>query len=179
MSMLGMALMNEIVNKYQDIDPDSLLNELRKQIIETLHQKDDPGAAKDGMDVVVCKIDSQNSRLLFAGANNSLYRVRKKELTEYKTDSMPVSYHLIMKPFTGHQLDLKPGDTIYLFSDGYADQFGGPRGKKYKYVRFKQFLLSNSDKAMHEQGLLLEKEFEQWKGDGVQIDDVVVIGLRF
>ena len=179
MSMLGMALMNEIVNKYQDIDPDSLLNELRKQIIETLHQKADPSAAKDGMDVVVCKIDSQNSRLLFAGANNSLYLVREKELTEYKTDNMPVSYHLIMKPFTGHQLDLKPGDTVYLFSDGFADQFGGPRGKKYKYVRFKQFLLSNSDKAMHEQGLLLEQEFEQWKGEGVQIDDVVVIGLRF
>jgi len=179
MSMLGMALMNEIVNKHPDIDPDSLLNELRSQIIETLHQKGDPGAAKDGIDMVVCKIDRQNRRLLFAGANNSLYLVRDKELTEYKTDKMPVSVHLVMHPFTGHAVDLKPGDHVYLFSDGYADQFGGPKGKKFKYLPFKSLLVSISEKEMHEQGLQLDREFEQWKGDLDQIDDVVVIGLRF
>jgi ligand-binding sensor domain-containing protein/serine phosphatase RsbU (regulator of sigma subunit) len=179
MSMLGMALMNEIVNKHPDIDPDSLLNELRSQIIETLHQKGDPGAAKDGIDMVLCKIDKQNSRLLFAGANNSLYLVRNKELTEYKTDKMPVSVHLVMHPFTGHAIDLKPGDHVYLFSDGYADQFGGPKGKKFKYLPFKRLLVSISEKEMHEQGLQLDKEFEHWKGDQDQIDDVVVIGLKF
>ena len=179
MSMLGMALMNEIVNKHPDIDPDSLLNELRSQIIETLHQKGDPGAAKDGIDMVVCKIDKQKSRLLFAGANNSLYHIRNKELTEYKTDKMPVSIHLVMHPFTGHAIDLKPGDHVYLFSDGYADQFGGPKGKKLKYVPFKRLLVSISEREMHEQGLQLDREFEQWKGDLDQIDDVVVIGLKF
>ena len=179
MSMLGMALMNEIINKYPDIDPDSLLNELRSQIIETLHQKGDPSAAKDGMDMVVCKVDRNNSRMLFAGANNSLYLVRGKELTEYKTDKMPVSIHLVMHPFTSHEINLKPGDSVYLFSDGYADQFGGPRGKKFKYQPFKRLLISISEKEMHEQGLQLDREFEQWKGDADQVDDVVVIGLKF
>jgi len=179
MSMLGMALMNEIINKHPDIDPDSLLNELRSQIIVTLHQKGDPSAAKDGMDMVVCKVDRNNNRMLFAGANNSLYLVRKKELTEYKTDKMPVSIHLVMKPFTGHEINLKPGDSVYLFSDGYADQFGGPRGKKFKYQPFKSLLISISEKEMHEQGLQLDREFEQWKGDADQVDDVVVIGLKF
>ncbi len=179
MSMLGMALMNEIVNKHPDIDPDSLLNELRSQIIETLHQKGDPGAAKDGMDMVVCKIDRQNSRMFFAGANNPLYLVRNRELTEYKTDKMPVSIHLIMQPFTGHEIQLKPGDNVYLFSDGYADQFGGPHGKKFKYLPFKNLLVSISEKEMHKQGLQLDREFEQWRGDLDQIDDVVVIGLKF
>ncbi|MCD4709673.1 MAG: SpoIIE family protein phosphatase, partial [Bacteroidales bacterium] len=179
MSMLGMALMNEIVNKHPDIDPDSLLNELRSQIIETLHQKGDPGAAKDGMDMVICKIDRQNSRMLFAGANNSLYLVRNGELTEYKTDKMPVSIHLVMHPFTSHEISMKPGDNVYLFSDGYADQFGGPHGKKFKYLPFKNLLTSISEREMHEQGLQLDREFEHWKGDLDQIDDVVVIGLKF
>jgi serine phosphatase RsbU (regulator of sigma subunit) len=179
MSMLGMALMNEIVHKYPDIDPDSMLNELRSQIIETLHQKGDHGAAKDGMDMLVCKIDRQNKRMLFAGANNPLYLVRNKELIEYKTDKMPVSVHITMHPFTGHEINLQPGDHIYLFSDGYADQFGGPHGKKFKYFPFKNLLISISEKEMYEQGLQLDREFEQWKGDMDQVDDVVVIGLKF
>jgi ligand-binding sensor domain-containing protein/serine phosphatase RsbU (regulator of sigma subunit)/ABC-type amino acid transport substrate-binding protein len=179
MSMLGMALMNEIVHKHPDIDPDSLLNDLRSQIIETLHQKGDPGSSKDGMDMVLCKIDRRNNKLLFAGANNPLYLVRDGELTEYKTDKMPVSFHLVMNPFTGHQISLSPGDRIYLFSDGYADQFGGPNGKKFKYLTLKKLLVSMTKKEMHEQGLQLDREFEQWKGDIDQVDDVVFIGLKF
>ncbi|MDF1573781.1 MAG: transporter substrate-binding domain-containing protein [Bacteroidales bacterium] len=179
MSMLGMALMNEIVHKYPDIDPDSLLNELRNQIIETMHQKGDPSAAKDGMDMVICKIDKHKSRMLFAGANNSLYHVRNGQLTEYKTDKMPVSYHLSMQPFTRHEINLEPGDLVYLFSDGYADQFGGHNGKKFKYLQLRNLLASVSQKEMPEQGLQLDREFEQWKGDLDQIDDVVLIGLKF
>lgn len=117
--------------------------------------------------------------MLFAGAYNSLYHVREKELAEYKTDKMPVSVSLNMPPFTAHAIDLKPEDTVYLFSDGYADQFGGPKRKKFKYQPFKRLLASISEKEMHEQGLQLEREFEQWKGDMDQIDDVVVIGLKF
>jgi serine phosphatase RsbU (regulator of sigma subunit) len=179
MSMLGMALMNEIVNKHPDINPEDLLNELRKQIILTLRQKGDPGAAKDGMDMVVCKIDLHNNLLKFAGANNPLYFIRKKVLTEYKTDKMPVSIHLVMNPFQGHEIKLQKGDAVYLLSDGYADQFGGPDGKKFKYRAFKELLVANSELSMSEQGLLLNHAFEQWKGDNEQIDDVVVIGLKF
>ncbi len=179
MSMLGMALMNEIINKQPDIDPKELLNELRNQIIITLHQKGDPGSAKDGMDIVVCKINRKNLNMQFAGANNSLYHIRDGKLTEYKTDKMPVSIHLVMKPFKGQQIQLKKGDAIYLYSDGYADQFGGPEGKKFKYRALKELLVSNWDKAMHSQELLLDNSFENWKGDMEQIDDVVIIGLRF
>jgi len=179
MSMLGMTLMNEIVNKHPQIDPDELLNELRSQIMETLHQKGDPGAAKDGMDMLVCKYNRQDSRLLFAGANNPLYLVREGELTEFKTDKMPVSIHEVMNPFNVQEIKLKPGDLIYLFSDGYADQFGGPLGKKFKYRAFKELLVTNAEKEMHDQGLLLDQAFEKWRGDVEQIDDVVVIGLKF
>jgi ligand-binding sensor domain-containing protein/serine phosphatase RsbU (regulator of sigma subunit)/ABC-type amino acid transport substrate-binding protein len=179
MSMLGMTLMNEIVSKQPSINPDEILNELRKQIMETLHQKGDPGAAKDGMDMVVCKVDKQKRDLKFAGANNPLYLVRNNELTEYKTDKMPVSIHIVMPPFTGYQIDLEPGDRVFLFSDGYADQFGGPHGKKFKYKPFQKLLVSLSGKEMIEQGLHLDREFEKWKGDIDQIDDVVVIGLKF
>ena len=179
MSMLGMALMNEIVSKHPKIDPDDLLNDLRSQIIETLHQKGDPGAARDGMDMVVCKYSPAQKKLHFAGANNPMYLVRQGELTEYKTDSMPVSIHLVMKPFTVYEISIQPGDTVYIFSDGYADQFGGPGGKKFKYKALKEILTANSGKEMSEQGLLLEQSFERWKGDLDQIDDVVVVGLKF
>lgn len=179
MSMLAMTLMNEIVNKHPDADPDELLNELRDQVIVTLHQEKDPGTARDGMDMVVCKISKDRQKLLFAGANNPLYLIRDSELTEYKTDKLPVSIHDVMKPFTVRESDLKPGDAIYIFSDGYADQFGGPRGKKLKYRAFKELLLSNYPRDMHTQGLLLDQAFEKWKGDIRQIDDVLVIGLKF
>ncbi len=179
MSMLGMALMNEIVSKNPAIDADAMLNDLRRQIIKNLHQRGDPDAARDGMDMVVCKIDRQENLLQFAGANNPLYLIRDGELIEYKTDKMPVSIHDIMHPFNSLEIRLLPGDQIYIFSDGYADQFGGPKKKKLKYRPFKELLVSNSGKKMHEQGIILDREFEQWKGDLEQIDDVVVIGLKF
>jgi ligand-binding sensor domain-containing protein/serine phosphatase RsbU (regulator of sigma subunit)/ABC-type amino acid transport substrate-binding protein len=179
MSMLGITILQEIVSKYPQIEPDELLNEMRNQIMETLHQKGDPGEAKDGMDMVVCKYNRQDHRLHFAGANNPLYLVRDEELTEYKTDKMPVSIHEVMDPFTRHEVKLKPGDCVYIFSDGYADQFGGPNGKKLKYRPFKDLLISNINQPMNEQGILLDRAFEAWKGDIEQIDDVVVIGMRF
>jgi serine phosphatase RsbU (regulator of sigma subunit) len=179
MSMLGMALMNEIVSKHPSVDPHNLLNILRSQIIETLHQKGVEGAAKDGMDMVVCKVDREKRQLKFAGANNPLYLVRNGELIEYRTDKMPVSIHIVMDPFTNYTIDLQEGDHIFMFSDGYADQFGGPKGKKFKYQPFKNLLISLIGKEMHEQGLALDREFEKWKGDIDQIDDVVVIGMKF
>ncbi len=179
MSMLGMALMNEIVNKQPEIDPAELLNQLRSQIILTLHQKGMPGAAKDGMDIVVCKISKDREKMWFAGANNPLYLIRNGELTEFKTDKMPVSIHEIMKPFSGFEAGLRPDDAAYVFSDGFADQFGGPFGKKFKYRNFKELLLSVHSKEMHAQVQLLDEAFEKWRGDLQQIDDVVVIGMKF
>jgi len=177
--LLGMALMNEIVNQHPSIEPDEMLNELRLQIMETLHQKGNPDAARDGMDMVVCKVKRKEGLLQFAGANNPLYLIRNGELIEYKTDKMPVAVHDIMQPFRGQEISLQPGDLIYIFSDGFADQFGGPKRKKFKYRPFKELLLSNSVKDMAEQGLLLDQAFERWMGDMEQIDDVIVIGLKF
>jgi ligand-binding sensor domain-containing protein/serine phosphatase RsbU (regulator of sigma subunit)/ABC-type amino acid transport substrate-binding protein len=179
MSILGITLLQEIVNKHPDIEPDELLNEMRIQIMETLHQKGDPGEAKDGMDMVVCKFTPKGGRLHFAGANNPLYLVRGEELIEYKTDKMPVSIHEVMLPFTRHEIKVQKGDRIYIFSDGYADQFGGPHRKKLKYRPFKELILSSLHPSMKEQGLHLDRAFEEWKGDLEQIDDVVVIGIRF
>jgi ligand-binding sensor domain-containing protein/serine phosphatase RsbU (regulator of sigma subunit)/ABC-type amino acid transport substrate-binding protein len=179
MSMLGITLLQEIINKEPGIEPDELLNELRIQVMETLHQKGDPGEAKDGMDMVVCKYFRKERSIHFAGANNPLYLVRDKELTEYKTDKMPVSIHEVMLPFTRHELKLKKGDAIYIFSDGYADQFGGPKGKKFKYNAFKELLVTHINHPMDEQCRILDHTFEQWKGDIEQIDDVVVIGMKF
>lgn len=179
MSMLGMALMNEIVNQHPSIEPDEMLNELRLQIMETLHQKGNADAAKDGMDMVVCKVNREKGLLQFAGANNPLYLIRDGELMEYKTDKMPVAVHEIMHPFRIQEISLKSGDLLYIFSDGYADQFGGPKRKKFKYRPFKELLLANSGKDLTEQGLLLDKAFERWMGDMEQIDDVLIIGLKF
>jgi len=179
MSMLGITLIQEIVNKDPRIEPDELLNELRIQVMETLHQKGDPGEAKDGMDMVVCKYYRKEHRLHFAGANNPLYLIREGELTEYKTDKMPVSIHEVMIPFTRHEVKIKKGDAIYIFSDGYADQFGGPIGKKFKYRAFKDLLIDHVEQPMEKQALILDQTFEEWKGDIEQIDDVVVIGMKF
>ncbi len=178
MSMLGIRLLQEIVSGHPEIEPDELLNELRIQVMETLHQKGDPDEAKDGMDMVVCKYNRREKRLAFAGANNPLYLIREEELTEYKTDKMPVSIHEVMDPFTRHEIKLKKGDCIYIFSDGYADQFGGPKRKKLKYRGFKDLLITYHQQPMKEQQKQLERDFEDWKAGGEQIDDVVVIGFR-
>ena len=114
----------------------------------------------------------------FSGANNPLYHIRNKELTVTKGDKMPVSIHETMPPFTGHDFDLEKGDAIYLFSDGYADQFGGPRGKKFLYKAFKNLLLEISDRPMAEQPAILDKTMEEWQGITGQIDDMVIIGIR-
>ncbi|MEZ5069961.1 MAG: SpoIIE family protein phosphatase [Bacteroidales bacterium] len=179
MSMLGMALMNEIVNKQNHIEPGELLNELRSRIMQTLHQRADPDSAKDGMDMVLCRYEPQNGRLQFAGANNPLYFVRDGELTEYKNDKMPVSIYEVMHPFLTREIKVRKGDSVYFFSDGYADQFGGPKGKKFKYRELKNLFLKHHKKPMGEQRQILDKTFERWKGNLEQIDDVVVVGLRF
>jgi ligand-binding sensor domain-containing protein/serine phosphatase RsbU (regulator of sigma subunit)/ABC-type amino acid transport substrate-binding protein len=179
MSMLGMTLLNEGVGKDPGIDPADLLDLLRKQVIETLHQKGDQVSARDGMDLVVCKYIPSRQRLLFAGANNPLYLIREGELTEYKTDPMSVSIHPDMKPFTGHELLVRPGDLVYLFSDGFADQFGGPEGKKFKYRALKELLMIHEELGMAEQGRLLGETFDAWKGELGQVDDVMIIGMKF
>lgn len=177
MSMLGVSLLNEIVLTEKVIRPDLILNTLRNKIIEALKQKKE-SRIMDGMDMAVCSLQQEKRRLLFSGAVNPLYLVSKGELTQVKADNMPVAIHEVMDPFSLHELKLQQGDTFYIFSDGFADQFGGPRQKKYMAKNLRKFLLSIQDHPMIEQGELLGEEFDHYRGGMEQVDDVLVIGVR-
>jgi len=178
MSMLGVSLLNEIVINRKITQPDEILNNLRDKIIEALKQEKD-SVVKDGMDMTVCVLDPQQEVLLFSGANNPLYHIRNGELNQIKGDKMPVAIHDIMHAFTLHELKLQKGDTFYTFSDGYADQFGGPAEKKFLAKNFRKLLLEIQGKSMIDQGLHLDSSFEAYRSDVEQIDDVVVIGVKY
>jgi serine phosphatase RsbU (regulator of sigma subunit) len=180
MSMLGIAFLDEIVNKRGVISANGILFDLRKEVIKALKQTGKEEEQKDGMDIALCVYDLKNKRLEYSGAYNPLYLVRKGELTEYKADRLPISFVEDMdQAYTSHAIDIMDGDTMYIFSDGYPDQFGGPDGKKFKYKPLKALLLSIQDESLYIQKQRLEKHFSEWKGDLAQIDDVLLIGVRF
>ncbi len=178
MSMLGVSFLNEIILNKGIIQPDQVINHLREEIIHALKQKDSESEIKDGMDICVCLLDPEKRSLQFAGAFCPLWILSKGELTEIKGDKMPVAIHETMKPFTNHWIDLKQGDTFYIFSDGFVDQFGGPNQKKYLSKNFKVTLGELQAKTMYDQGAELDRIFEEWREDVEQIDDVTVIGVR-
>ncbi len=178
MSMLGVSFLNEIILNKGIIQPDQVINSLREEVIRALKQKESDSEIKDGMDICVCLLDPEKRSLQFAGALCPLWILSKGELTEIKGDKMPVAIHETMKPFTNHWIDLKQGDTFYIFSDGFVDQFGGPNQKKYLSKNFKLTLGEIQAKPMYEQGAELDRIFEEWRKDVEQIDDVTVIGVR-
>jgi ligand-binding sensor domain-containing protein/serine phosphatase RsbU (regulator of sigma subunit) len=179
MSIIGNSLLNEISHESTVSDPAEILNLLRDKIILALKQRSGEQETKDGMDMILCCIDKQNKKLSFAGANNPLYIIRNGELIEFKGNKQPIGvYGDELKPFTSQEFDLQKGDQIYLFSDGYPDQFGGPRGKKFLYTRFKELLLAVSPRSMEQQYTDLDRAFWDWKKDNDQVDDVLVIGIR-
>jgi serine phosphatase RsbU (regulator of sigma subunit) len=132
----------------------------------------------DGMDATFCKIDTEKQLLEYASANNSIYMIRRNELTEYKSQKMPVGYMENTVPFQTQQIQVQKGDMVYTFTDGFADQFGGEKGKKFKYSQLKNKLITLSEKPINEQKNNLDTTFETWKGQLEQVDDVCVIGLR-
>jgi serine phosphatase RsbU (regulator of sigma subunit)/ligand-binding sensor domain-containing protein len=178
MSMLGIALLNEIVRRKEITHASEILNELRKQLKEALRQSGKEGEAKDGMDVAMCVLDMKNKKLQYAGAYNSLFLVRNKELIEYKADKMPIGIHQKTDPFTNHEIDLQKDDSIYIFSDGFVDQFGGKKGKKFMIKPFKRLLAEISDREMEDQKEILDISITEWRGERQQIDDIVVFGVR-
>jgi serine phosphatase RsbU (regulator of sigma subunit) len=179
MSMLGHAFLDEIVNTREIENAATILNILRDEIIGTLKQKGTTGEARDGMDISLVILDPVASKLDYAGANNPLYIIRDGKLLKYKADRMPIGIHFISHtPFTNNSIGIKKGDYIYLFSDGFADQFGGPQGKKFMYKPFQELLLSNHRKALELQKEILNNTFEKWKGDREQVDDVMIIGMH-
>ncbi|MEJ5264711.1 MAG: tetratricopeptide repeat protein [Bacteroidales bacterium] len=179
MSMLGMALLNEITSKSEVTSAAQILDELRTLVIKSLHQSGSVEETKDGMDMALCVFDSDLKRVQFAGAFNPLYLVRGNELIEGPADRMPVGFHDKQTTnFTNTEIPLQPGDTLYIFSDGYVDQFGGENGKKFMAKRFKQLLIDIHDKSMEEQKQILDVTITEWRGELDQVDDILVIGMR-
>jgi len=179
MSMLGVTLLNEIVNGKQIFMPDQIIENLRQGVIKSLNQDIEEDTVKDGMDIAVCLVDFDKNILWFSGANCPLYLVRKGELAHYRGDKMPVAIHYRMQPYTLHKINIKKGDTFYIFSDGFADQFGGPKQKKFMSNQLKATLVEMQGKPMLEQGERLSEIFENWRGDNPQVDDVTFIGIRY
>jgi serine phosphatase RsbU (regulator of sigma subunit) len=178
MSMLGVSFLNEIVINKHIHKPDQILNALRENIIISLKQMESNNVVKDGMDITVCALDTDSCILEWSGAENPLFLVQKGELTQVKGDKMPVAVHEVMEPFTLQTFKLNKGDTFYMFSDGYVDQFGGTNQKKFLSKNFRNEIMNIQDKSMIEQGERLNLVFEEWKKDVEQVDDVTVIGIR-
>jgi PAS domain S-box-containing protein len=180
MSIIGHTLLNRTVDNPEITSPADALNFINREIKKTLNQKAYEAAIRDGMDIALCVIDFKNLMLRFAGANNPLFIVRNTELIELKATKQPItaSSDSVSFPFTNETFDLQKNDCIYLFTDGFADQFGGPKGKKFMYKRFRETLISMQDNTMEEQKKLLYYAFENWKGNLEQVDDLLVIGIK-
>ncbi|OFX89534.1 MAG: hypothetical protein A2W99_14505 [Bacteroidetes bacterium GWF2_33_16] len=179
MHMLGTVYLNSIITENKFVHASDILEQLRGKIMTLLNQKGTLGETQDGMDIALCIIDSKANKMEFAGANNPLYLVRNNELTEYKGDRMPVGIHInFNKPFTNHEIEIKNNDHIYLFSDGYADQFGGESGKKFRYKKFQELLTEINEFPLYQQKEMLENAYIDWRGSLDQIDDVLVFGYK-
>jgi serine phosphatase RsbU (regulator of sigma subunit) len=183
MSMLGITFLNEIVNEKNITTPFEILGHLRDKIKSTLKQQGAEGENKDGMDIALISIDEKNNTLEFAGANNPLwiFRDEKHEVKfiELAPDKRPIGYFKGMGlPFTNQTFEFRKDDRIYIFTDGYADQFGGPKGKKFKYKQLSDLLASMGNRNMMDQKELLTTVFDEWKGKLDQVDDVCVIGIK-
>jgi serine phosphatase RsbU (regulator of sigma subunit) len=175
-SIVGHNGLTRAINEFGLTQPAQILNKLNELVEETLRQKDNE--VRDGMDISLCCIDFSNNQLQYAGANNPLYLVRNNEIIITKADKQPIGGTGENKTFTNHSFEISKGDSIYIFSDGFADQFGGPKGKKYGYAQFRNFLLSIQNYSMSEQLNLMNEEFNNWKGELEQLDDVCLIGLK-
>jgi serine phosphatase RsbU (regulator of sigma subunit)/Tfp pilus assembly protein PilF len=170
--------LNRAVREFKLTDPGKILDKTRELVIQTFERSEEN--VKDGMDIALCTWIEGESDLQYSGANNSLYMVRsgeEPELTEIKADKQPIGAYSEKAAFRTHQVQLTAGDKLYAFTDGFADQFGGDKGKKYKYKSFKTKLTEISQLPFDEQKVALNQEFESWKGQLEQLDDVCVLGM--
>ena len=152
---------------------------MREQIIKALKQEGVSSDSKDGMDMAICKYDPKKKTVQYSGAYNPLLHISKSEVNYIKGDSQPVAYFIgEQTPFTYNEVKVKKGDMLYIYSDGYQDQFGGSKGKKYMAVKFRKFLLSLAELPSDEQKQKIGEEFQSWKGNQDQIDDICVMGVR-
>jgi len=170
--------LNRAVKEFGLRDTGKILDKTRELVLETFAKSGEE--IKDGMDISLCGINIHTNKMQWSGANNQLLYIRYKgvELLEIKADKQPIGKTDNPKSFTTHLLELQKGDSIYLMTDGYPDQFGGDKGKKFKYKQLEDLLLANSNKPLEEQKNILSQSFDNWKGSLEQVDDVTIIGIR-
>lgn len=197
MSLVGNSLLNQSVNEHHLETPAKILNEMNMGVTGTLRQTYEDSTVRDGMDMALCAIEKDTLKMEFSGANNPVWIVRKKtdsepevgrktfanethELLEIKGDKIPVGIFLDeeMKTFTNHSIQLEKGDMIYVSSDGFADQFGGPKGKKFKYRNLQEKLFMISQEPAETQRDIMKNLLEEWRGNLEQVDDILIIGVR-
>jgi len=187
MSIIGNSLLNQTLNNLNVTSAAGALDFVNSELKKSLNKNSNETPLRDGMDIALCCIDFKGMRLEYAGANNPLYIIRSGNVVQFKADKQPITASIDSncKDFTNKTFDLQKGDTVYLFTDGYSDQFGGEKiagvktgGKKFMYKRFKDLLLSIQDKSMEDQKRILHTTFEEWRGKLGQVDDVLVIGIR-
>lgn len=174
MSLLGNSGLNQAVNEFSLDDPGKIMDQLSDTITTSLSSGNEN--VRDGMDMALCKFSGKEMH--YAGANNPVWIVRDNEMIVLNPDKQPIGEHEDRRPFETKTLSLEKGDTVYLFSDGYADQFGGPKGKKMKTKPFQELVMSIQDQSMQDQRDGLNKAFQEWRGSFEQLDDVCVIGVR-
>ncbi|HWY38254.1 MAG TPA: SpoIIE family protein phosphatase, partial [Bacteroidia bacterium] len=180
MSIISNTLMNQTTKNPHINSPAEALNFLNQELPKNLKAQNKGEIIRDGMDLTMCAFDFENYSIEFAGANNSLYVFSSGQLSELKADKQAISGSTDeeKRPYTNHKKQLQKGDVVYLFTDGYADQFGGPKGKKFKHKQLEQILTEIAHLPMEEQKQILNKRFEDWRGTLEQVDDVTVIGVR-
>lgn len=180
MSIMGVSFLNEIISGRGPWKASRILNLLRERVMKALHQTGRDEENKDAMDMALCVFDEENGELQYAGANNPLYLVRNGELREIRADKMPVGIDAVdEESFTNHTIRLISDDMIYIFSDGYPDQFGGEHCKKFKYTPLKNLFVEISGMELSQQHEILKERFYSWKGKNEQVDDILIFGIKF
>lgn len=179
LAAIACSLLNDLCREMDTGNPAQVLAELNRRLIRALHQEGHRTGAGDGMDIALCRVDRRKREILFAGAFRPLYWMHQGQLTVINGDRMPVggSHHGTERQFTVHRVAYHPGDSIYLFSDGYVDQFGGPDRRKFMPARLGELLLAHHERPMALQAEALERAFLDWKGPNPQVDDVCVLGI--
>ena len=179
MSILGISFLNEIMQSGINLNANRILNLMREKVMKALHQTGNYGDTNDSIDIGLCIIDCSKGKLQYSGANRPLIMIRNGELTEFKPDKMTLGVAPNKEaPFTNTFIETIPGDSFYLFSDGFSDQFGEITDKKFKYKHFKRIIHSVEELPMAQQKQHLESAFNEWKGRAQQVDDVLVIGFQ-
>jgi serine phosphatase RsbU (regulator of sigma subunit) len=179
MSILGITFLNELINENRSGKPNEILDQLRENVIRSLRQSDGKSQVKDGMEVALCKINLESRMMQYSGAFRPMFLIRDNVIQHISGDKMPIGvYGEDDAAFTSTEIQLEKNDVIYIFTDGYVDQIGGPERKTFRTTRLKELLLNISGLTMCEQRSLLDGKIKEWQGELEQIDDILMVGIK-